>query len=1456
MLSVAALKPSPVAPDLLWSYVPAVVIRDVQRARATVEVERRFDGAVLLADISGFTPLAERLCRKGPAGIEELSETINESFGRLLAEIDAHGGEVLRFAGDALITLWEGGEEATQRAIACALELPRLLRQARATTPRAPAALVPEASEPRLRVGVSAGPLVALHVGGVPPSHRREFLVAGAPLTEVGLAEALAAPGEIVVGPAAMRGLGANLVGEPLKNGFVRVSAMRRAPARAAAVPPPHPDDDATTLSQYLPEGLLSRLSESGVGWRAELRRATTVFVRIGGLDFDAPTIAERLHAAFVDTEAAVLREEGTINQLVLDDKGTVMVIAWGLPACAHEDDPVRAVRAATSIYDALSARGLEPAIGVTTGRVYCGDRGSRQRREFALIGDAVNVAARLMTSAASLPDSDDRRFFCDEATAELVRSRLVLEALPPIALKGKSAPTPVFRPTGKLASRHDRASIEVIGRGTETAVLDRAVTALTGSGLSGIVAIQGIAGMGKSVLTDFVRRIASERGAAVWSTDCDAVESGAPYHVWRGLLARVFGAGPVDTPTLLAHLPADHEDLARLLPLLAIVLPVDAQPTEHTQSLDAPARADGVASLLTAFVERARDREPLVLVVDDAQWMDSTSWEVLRRVRLELSGVLIVLSHRPIEGELSRAQAELLASPETTKLELGPLSPADAERLALDRLGANAIASELSRFLFERAEGHPFFTEQLLSALRESGLAAVRDGVFSLAKGADLAALTFPATLEGVITARVDRLQPRSQLALKVASVIGRVFGERTLEEVLPANDQARGSAPRAARSEAPEEASDVRRLLDQIASTNLICPESAADDSTAIGEDWRFTHAITQDVVYGLMLGAQRRALHRAIGEWIERHHARAGFAAAPRALLAYHYLQAGEHQRASPHLEHAANEALENFSNAEAARFFEELVHLAPRLDGVTPARLAAWHQAFGRALLNLGKLDEARKHTERAFELAGAPLPKSALGRGLALGRELARQAAIRVLPRALHPKPRGNERVVTEACMTLVVISYMDNRADELVLANLTALNAAELTNTVSQASPLHGFMSVVWGGAGLHPVARAYERRAHGLAKGDPRLEMSVLATSAIYRVGCGDFPGAREAGERQLELAAALNDRRNWELGATNLGYVHMVHGEFEIALELYRQIHHSGKSRNDAQMASWGLNGMAMCLLPLGRFDEALECLEVSRPATEDELSRVAILGFEALAHLRSGRVERAKALADETRARLAQSSLAAYATYKDYAAVAEVYVHLARTTSGPERAPLLDVLRATCKTLRSRSRIYPIGAPQAHLRSGQLAALEGARDRGHRRAERARAVSPASARPTSKRSPSSSSPSSRAARLAPRTPEPHSACSNLARALGSRVRSLDGTPRSSTLHGGLVTLPAYVRRESPSRPSPNPTSSPVVTCSLRPQRRSRQLPSGRRPLLQHARAARSNTKPRPST
>jgi class 3 adenylate cyclase len=513
-------------------WLPRLLVARPGAAGDASAVAARFAAAVLWLDVSGFTALSEMLGEQGPAGAERLSELLNERFGKLIAVVVRHGGDITHFAGDAICAVWPATAQARlaqglHRAAQAALALQAL-----------PEDTGSRANEPPLRVraGLAAGDCAWTLLGDDDESY---FVVGGAPAAQAAAAAAAGEPGEVIVVASAWPLLpGAREAGERTLSGNYRLGALpepddRNAGAahRAAAV-------DPDTVARYLPRVLRERLALSG-GWLAEFRRVTVLFVGFGEGNFAEPALHASAQTQVRALQALVARYDGTVHQLVAEERGATLIAAWGLAGVAHEDDARRGVEAALAMHAELTRRAVPCAVGIATGRLFCGVRGSEVRREWAIVGDRMNLAARLARAAGS-------GLLCDDGTAQAASAKLRFETLPPIALKGKARPVPVFRPLGGSeaavgpSSRPDR---ELVGRSAEGEQFDAWLADCAERRRGGAWLIEGEAGIGKSALLAELARRADARAVTVLRGEGDAVESATAYYAWRGVLRGLLGS-------------------------------------------------------------------------------------------------------------------------------------------------------------------------------------------------------------------------------------------------------------------------------------------------------------------------------------------------------------------------------------------------------------------------------------------------------------------------------------------------------------------------------------------------------------------------------------------------------------------------------------------------------------------------------------------------------------------------------------------------------------------------------------------------------------------------------------------------------------------------------------------------------------------------------------------------
>lgn len=1310
--------------ETLASYVPALIVRQSVNKLASPNepVLERLRATILFADISGFTALTERLAQRGPAGIEELTKHLNAYFGQLIALITDHGGDVVKFAGDALLAIWPATDEdvatVTHRAAQCSLIVLRELGD-----------YVAADVHLTLHIGIGAGETIGLHVGGV--EGRWEFLVAGQPLVQMASAEADAKSGEVCISPEGWALIQDNYEGTILESGNVRLDAWGYSlQPRRAEVPMIVPEM-AAVLRCYIPRGILDRLDAGQTHWLPELRCVTVLFVRLLRLDYPPRGSLEQVQQAVQAMQKAVYQYEGTIRQLIVDDKGSVLIAAFGLPPFAHEDDAVRALLAALAIRDNLGQLGVASAIGITTGSVYCGSVGSNKRCEYAMVGDIVNLAARLMVAA-------NEEVLCDEATYQAAQGRLRFESCPPIRVKGKTEPVAIYRPSAQ-APLTCRLRMPIVGRTAQRRLLAQKLEELRKDGVGGVVAIEGEAGIGKSRLVEDLLAKALSLGVTSLLGAGDAIEKFTPYHAWRGIYNQLLEldvlsdqtskafSSPVGTPAactdaarkhVLAQLESEPEWL-RLAPLLNAVLPLNFPENELTKQLTGGVRADNTHKLLVHLLQAAAQREPTLLILEDAHWLDSASWELTRLISGQVKPLLLAIVTRPLSATRQSDYHQLLQAPGTLHIQIDGLPESDILALVCQRLRVVSLPEPVAALICKKAQGNPFFSEELAYALRDAGLIAIANGECRLTTNVEaFKAIAVPDTIQGAIASRLDRLTPMQQLTLKVASVIGRVFAFRLLHSIHPI------------------EADQVflADYLDTLAKLDLTPLETPEPDLAYI-----FKHVITQEVAYNLMLFSQRRELHYAVAQWYERNHADDLSPFYP--VLAHHWSRAIETNqgwsipvsKAIYYSQKAGELALRTYSLQEAVRFFSEAITIYSASSesplktqdseqNISLLQRARWERQLGEAYLGLGQLPQSREHLERACVLLGRPMPTKGPQLLVGLLRQLLRQALHR---QGYIPFQGGSPASFATLLETariydlLAEIYYHANETIAAIYAALSNLNLAERTEPTPELARAYANSCFAAGVIPLHSLAEAYSRRGRETAQQVERggeNEARVLILTSAYGTGVGHWEQVQDDLGRAAEICDRLGDRHQMGHCLALLAKAAYFQGNFTRGVEVWAECYAVAQTSEEILHEAWGLNGQAEGLLRLGHVDKAVSLLEASLTLfaqNKDIVSETATYGMLATARLYQGEQQLAQKVAVQTQERLAQiSSPNSHYLIEGYAGVAQVYLALWETNSDQfcaESEALVKLACLACKGLHKFARVFPVGLPRAWLCQG---------------------------------------------------------------------------------------------------------------------------------------------------
>ena len=926
----------------LAPFVPRALL--ARLARPIEVLAETVDCTMVFADVSGFTRLSERLARRGNEGGEQLVDVINVCFTALLAEAYGRGGSLVKFGGDAMVLLFydqQRNQEHTLRACGAAAAMRRRLREVgRVRVGDSNVVL-------RMSVGVHSGGYGMFVIGG---SHR-EFLIGGAGTTKIVALEAAASAGQILLSPETARKLPRSCVGAKTGPGFL----LARSPAAREWQPPtglPSPSEDV--VERFLPVAVRAHLRSGSTA--PEHRTAAVAFLHFGGLD---EAIARegtagaggRLDEVVRLVQDAVERYDVCFLDSDIASDGLKIRLSAGAPRVVGDDEE----RMLLALRHIVAARPPLPVrVGVHRGPVFTAQVGPAYRRWYAVMGDTVNLAARLMTKAPT------GRVY---ATGDVLRGAKTSFAqinLEPFVVKGKTHPVQAWDvgpPTRGASQGAIRLELPMVGRTSELEQLRVAIErARRGSGT--LIELAGEAGSGKSRLL----AEASKTGAGMTElrAGCEVYTRDTPYSAWRGLLRQLLGVDSDATEgavaeRLRAEIEAEHPDLLPWLSLIAIVLDVEIPPSTEVEQLAEASRAAKLHEVVLRALGRALV-VPTIVEVEQAHLMDAASAALFQALALELesSAWVVLVTRRDVPGGL------VLTDRPHERIELGPLSGEDAHTLSASTLEAAHLPPHVVELAVERSGGSPQFLLDLLAAAS----AGNRDQL--------------PDSVEAAAMARIDALDRGDGAVVRRAAVLGISFDPRRLSDVL-----------------APDVPLPDDRFWDKLSTV-------FARDGDG---DVRFRRPALQEVAYRSLPFKLRRELHEAVGLRLEQEHLDAD-----PAVLSNHFALAGDYARAHRYAMLAAKRATERFSHADAARLYRRAIDTG-RAGGSADARslAEAWEQ-LGEELRYVGEPAAAsRALTEARRLLPDDPIAQARLcvGHAEVASRSEALTAAVRWLKRGFR-----------------------------------------------------------------------------------------------------------------------------------------------------------------------------------------------------------------------------------------------------------------------------------------------------------------------------------------------------------------------------------------------------------------------------------------------------------------
>jgi class 3 adenylate cyclase/tetratricopeptide (TPR) repeat protein len=964
----------------------------------------------------------------------------------------------------------------------------------------------------------------------------------------------------------------------------------------AARPAPVTRSDSLDAIRQAAPQAVASKILAERERPEGERKIVTALFTDIVG----STTLAEQMDpeywreivsGAHRRVSEAVYRYEGTIAQLL----GDGVLTFFGAPL-AHEDDPERAVRAALDILTAIQDYAGEvrrkyqvPAfqmrVGMNTGLVVVGHIGSDLHMEYLAVGDTVNLAARMQSAAE--PDT----VLISQNTHRLVAKLFEFEDRGKISVKGKAEPVQVYRVLGERKDAVRARGVEglyspLVGRERELEVLQARVEEL-GQGRGQIISVIGEAGLGKSRLVAELRQSrragrqslmardllagelqAGEDARIAWYEGrCLSYQAAMPYALFQDLLAGLLGlrgeTGEAEQyakvrAQVATILPERADEIAPFIGMLLRITPT-GEDNERVRYLQPPQLRQRISEATGDLLEGLATRQPLVLVLEDIHWIDPSSLDLLEQIMgvCDRATLVILALFRPRRQEPSWRFHEIAGqdySHRYTPLTLAPLDESQSRALVGNLLHIEDLPEKVRALILKKAEGNPFFVEEVIRSLLDSKLVVRENSHWRATR--EIENIALPDTLAGVITARLDRLGDDSKRVVQTASVIGREFQQDILSQV--------SEAPRA-----------LDGALGDLQRRELILEKSPLPERAFL-----FKHALTHETAYASLLLSKRHELHRRVAECLEQ-------TDKERVNdIARHFWEAGDKLRALPYLVEAGARALRAYAIAEAINYYTQALQIIQAGEGTDPsadsgqALTRRVYEGLGRARMLASDLPGAVENYQAMLGVArgrdDVPMQVSALNK---LSECLAYLGQFEEVEKNLLEAERlareyqdrpGLVELYTLRCGMCTfsgdfegAVKYLGESVEIGRELNVKEQMAYGLTHTANTLTFMTRFDEAWQTAQEAYQVAQEVGDLQH--------LSEVLLSPIAFYHLRNGDLDAARRAAEEGTNMGARVGLAYPTCLGDWMLGGLAHVQGDYERAIAHYQKSLQAGHTSGE---------------------------------------------------------------------------------------------------------------------------------------------------------------------------------------------------------------------------------------------------------------------------------------------
>jgi class 3 adenylate cyclase/tetratricopeptide (TPR) repeat protein len=974
------------------------------------------------------------------------------------------------------------------------------------------------------------------------------------------------------------------------------VAVAEKAPAEAASTIASALQ--SATPAAYTPKHLAEKILRTRSAVEGERKLVTVMFADVSGFTAMSERLdPEEVHAimdrAFQIIIEVVHRYEGTINQFL----GDGVMALFGAPI-AHEDHPLRAIRAALSIQDGLSSLKREVRqthgvkfrvrMGINTGLVFVGAIGKDLRMDYTAVGDTTNLGARLLGLAGP------GQVLVSAQTHRLTDGFFRFVELGTFRVKGKADPIQVYEAKSEIRGRsrlevsRERGLTPLVGREHEIGRLVEAYRRAS-KGEGAIALVRGDPGVGKSrLLFEFLHGL---EGAGVLELEATCLSYGAsiPYHPILEVLRRYLGLAeglPGDEVRAIVERRLDDLGIEgdEAVTLVTHFLGISA-PESFLLRFSGPQIKERTFDVLRTMLLRAGESQPVILVVENVHWSDSSSDEFLKHLAAGLGGhrLLLLLTSR------LKHTVPWLSAPLAETIAVEGLNAAGVGRMTQTLLGVERVSAALLDVLVDRGEGNPLYVEEILRQLRETGGLRVEEGEAQLSRPD----VTVPATIHDIIAARIDRLPDDVKHTLQVAAVVGRQVAIPLLARAL-AGDV------------------DPTAHLVELQASDFLFLSSPEPELV-----YTFKHALTQDVAYSSLLERRRRTYHAAVGRGLEELYTRRLDDVVE--LIAYHFGRGQVWDKAVPYLRQAAAKARGKWALREALVSLEEALEALRHLPDTpeTQRQGIDVRLELRGSLYPLGDFEKMATYLRQAEAMAIAISDEGRLGLVCIHTAEYLRQMGRFAEARTLAEKALA----MGDKLQDVPLQSYAGQYFALACHALGDYRRASELLRAVTQAPQPAG-----WTGA-------------FGMISSWDAHQAISLAWLARCLAELGEFDQGLEAGRWAVIRAEGLDIPYSLTAACIGLGYVSLVKGDIDAAGPVLERACRIAREANLTLYRPQATRLLGGVHLLAGRIDEGLALVRSAAEEVESKrllMQHAAVLTLLGEACLLAKRVDEASVTA----------------------------------------------------------------------------------------------------------------------------------------------------------------------------------------------------------------------------